>query len=295
MLKKARNTLQAYILLLPAFIITISMMIYPLYITIDLSFRTGTAMNFKKLGSSPLGLKNYIGVFGDPATWNSLWLSLVYTAAGTIAAFAVGLATALLLGRLRTLRRALRILTLLPWAVPGVVASICFLWILDPSYGVFNYLLRSAGIVSANLGWFSDPDLAMASVVAPTVWKGYPFFTITLLAALQAIPEAYYEAARVDGATPGQLFRHITWPGIQNAAVLAFVLNGLWTFRVFDIIYPTTGGGPMGATDILAVRLYNEAFKYFHMGVAATLGILTFAVCAVFVLCLYPFMKRRFF
>jgi len=295
MTKKVRSAVQAYALLLPAFLVTLSMMVYPLFITINLSFRTGSSMNFAKLASSPLGLKNYIDVFSDPATWKSLSLSLVYTITGTGLSFAIGLGTALLLNRLKTMRRLMRILILIPWAIPGVVASICFLWMLDPSYGVINYILKSVGFIQKNLGWFSDQKLAMLSAVIPTVWKGYPFFTITLLASLQSIPEAYYEAAKVDGASSLALFRHITWPAIQNSAVLAIVLNGLWIFRVFDIIYPTTQGGPMGATDILAIRLYNEAFKYFHMARAATLGILTFGVCALFVFSLYPLLKRKFF
>jgi multiple sugar transport system permease protein len=295
MTKKVRSAVQAYVLLLPAFLVTISMMVYPLFITVNLSFRTGSSMNFAKLATSPLGLKNYIDVFTDPATLNSLFLSLVYTITGTGLGFLIGLGTALLLNRLKAIRRLLRILILIPWAIPGVVASICFLWMLDPSYGVINYVMKSAGLIQKNLGWFSDPKLAMISAILPTVWKGYPFFTITLLASLQSIPEAYYEAARVDGASSPDLFRHITWPAIQNSAVLSIVLNGLWIFRVFDIIYPTTQGGPMGATDILAVRLYNEAFKYFHMAKAATLGILTFAVCALFVLSLYPLLRRKFF
>jgi multiple sugar transport system permease protein len=295
MTKKVRSAVQAYVLLLPAFLVTLGMMVYPLLITVNLSFRTGTSMNFAKLLTSPLGLKNYIDVFSDPATWKSLSLSLVYTISGTGLSFLIGLATALLLNRLKTMRRLMRILILVPWAIPGVVASICFLWMLDPSYGVVNYVLKSIGLIQKNLGWFSDPKLAMVSAIIPTVWKGYPFFTITLLASLQSIPEAYYEAARVDGASSLALFRNITWPAIQNSAILAIVLNGLWIFRVFDIIYPTTQGGPMGATDILAIRLYNEAFKYFHMAKAATLGILTFGVCALFVFSLFPLLKRKFF
>ncbi len=295
MTRSARSTLQAYGLLMPAFLVTISMMIYPLLITVNLSLRTGTSMNFAKLAQSPLGFRNYVDVFTNPATWNSLGLSLVYTLAGTFTSFVIGLGTALILNRLRVLRRFMRILVLLPWAVPGVVAGICFLWMLDPSYGIVNYILRSAGLIQVNPGWFADPGMAMFAAIIPTVWKGYPFFTITLLAALQSIPQTYYEAGKVDGASAPDLFRHITWPAIQNSAVLAIVLNGLWIFRVFDIIYPTTQGGPMGATDILAIRLYNEAFKYFRMGRATTLGMLTFGVCAIFVFSLYPLMKRKFY
>jgi multiple sugar transport system permease protein len=295
MTRRARTTLLAYGLLAPAFLITVSMMIYPLFITASLSLRAGNVMSFSKIRQVPISAKNYVDVFTAVETWRSLALSLIYTGASNFFSFFLGLATALLLNRLRIARRLMRILVLVPWSVPGVVASISFLWILDSSYGVFNYMLRSAGLISANLAWFFDPRLAMVSVIMPTVWKGYPFFTLTLLAALQTIPEALLEAGRVDGCSPPQMFRHITWPAIRSAAVLAIVLNALWTFRVFDIIYPTTQGGPMGATETLAIRIYNEAFRFFYMGRAATLGILTFLVCGLFVLAQYPFMKKKFF
>ncbi len=295
MTRRARTTALAYGLLAPAFLVTVSMMIYPLFITGSLSLRPGSVMSFAKIRQVTPGLQNYSDVLATAETWRSLALALVYTGASNFFGFFLGLATALLLNRLAIARRLMRILILVPWSVPGVVASISFLWILDASYGVFNYMLKSTGLISTNLAWFFDPKLAMVSVIMPTIWKGYPFFTLTLLAALQTIPESLFEAGRVDGCSPTALFRHITWPAIRSAAMLAILLNALWTFRVFDIIYPTTQGGPMGATETLAIRIYNEAFRFFHMGKAATLGILTFVVCGLFVLIQYPFMKKKFF
>ena len=293
--RRTRQFILSYMLLLPALLLTLALMVYPMFMTVSLSLRPGTVMNFNLIDKLPLGWDNYLEVFTNPAAWKSLLLALVYTGASTGAGFLIGLGTALLLNKRLWGRRILRIMVLTPWAVPGVLASIAFLWIFDASYGVFNYLLRSSGLISKNLAWFFDPNLAMTAVVIPTVWKGYPFFSLTLLAALQSIPVELYEAARVDGAGRLGQFRYITWPGIRTAAVLALVLNGLWTFRVFDIIYPTTQGGPLGATETLAVLIYNEAFKFYHMGKAATLGMLTLFVCVLFVLALYPFMKKKFF
>lgn len=252
-------------------------------------------MNFAQIGQLPLSLRNYAEVLSAPETWRGVWLSVVYTVGATVPSFVLGLGTALLLNRRFPGRRLFRTLVLLPWAVPGVVAAVGFLWILDASYGVLNYALESVGLISEGVAWFSDPDTAMFAVILPTVWKGYPFFTLALLAALQSIPDELYEAARVDGASPFSQFRYITWPGIRTTAVLTIVLIGLWVFREFDFIYPLTGGGPDGATETLAIRIYNEAFGFFNMGVAGALGILTLLIAAVFVLILYPKMREDFF
>jgi multiple sugar transport system permease protein len=168
--------------------------------------------------------------------------------------------------------------------VPGVIVSLNFLWMLDASFGVVNAILRRLGLISTDIAWFVDADTAMLAVIAATVWKSFPFFTITLLAALQSIPKSLYEAARVDGASAWQEFREVTWPGIRQPAVLALILNALWTFREFDIIYVGTGGGPAGATETLGILVYREAFGSFRFGTAAALGVLMLATAALIVL-----------
>ena len=234
-------------------------------------------------------------MLGSDATWHSVGVTLVYLV-GTIGpAFAIGLLTALLLNRAFPGRRWLRSFILLPWAVPGVIVSIVFLWLLDGSFGVVNALLRQAGWLSTDLAWFANDDTALGAVIVATVWKAYPFFTLTLLAALQAIPATLYEAARVDGATAWQRFRHISWPGIRAAAVLAAILNTLWALREFDIIYVTTGGGPDRATETLAVRIYQEAFAFFRMGTASALGVLTMVFAALLALASMRALRREYF
>lgn len=289
-----KSALLAYGLLIPALAVVGVFMAYPLYIALNLSLRAGRIMNFARIGEMPLTLANYAQVLTQSTIWRDVWLSLVYTLASTGFAFAIGLATALLLNQRFPGRRWLRTLVMLPWSVPGIVATVGFLWLLDSSYGVVNYLLRSAHLITSDLGWFADPRTAMVAVVLPTVWKGYPFFTLMLLAALQSIPVELYEAGQVDGAAPLSLFRHITWPGIRNTAYLALVLNGLWAFREFDFIYPTTGGGPAGATETLAIRIYNEAFSFFHLGSASALGVMTLLLAAAAVLAFFPLLKQEY-
>jgi multiple sugar transport system permease protein len=290
-----RERLFAYALLTPAIVAVAGLIAWPMYLIVSISFREGKSLNFLALGARPLGLGNYRIVLADPATWHSVGVSLVYTFGTLAPAFAIGLGTALLLNRSFPLRRWLRSLMLLPWAVPGVMVSIVFLWMFDASFGVVNALLRQSGLVTTDIAWYSTESTALFAVIVPTIWKAYPFFTLTLLAAMQSIPGHLYEAAEVDGASAWQRFTSVTWPGIQGPAVLALVLNGLWTFREFDIIYAATGGGPAKATETLGVRAYNEAFGYFYMGRAAVVGVLMLLLALLAVLLARRALQKEFF
>ena len=290
-----RSRWVGYALLAPALVSVGFLILYPLYLVFATSLRQGKTLNLLQLGELPLGLANYRTILASDATWHSVWVTIVYLI-GTIGpAFAIGLGTALLLNRVFPGRRWLRSFILLPWAVPGVIVSIVFLWLLDGSFGVVNALLRQAGWLDSDLAWFVNENTALAAVIVPTIWKAYPFFTLTLLAALQAIPASLYEAALVDGASAWQRFRYITWPGLRASAALAAILNTLWALREFDIIYVTTGGGPDRATETLAVRIYQEAFAFFRMGTASALGVLTMLLAALLVLATLRTIRREYF
>jgi multiple sugar transport system permease protein len=267
-----RARLYAYSLLVPAAAAVLLLIVYPLVRVVELSLRQGKTMNFARLSELPLGFGNYQRVLADPAFWNSVSVSASYVTASVGAAFLIGLGTALLLNRELPLRRIFRTAVLLPWAVPGVVTSIVFLWMLDGSFGVVNAMLRDIGLMEGDHAWFVDKRTALLSVVIPTVWKAYPLITLTLLAAMQSIPGELYEAARIDGAGPVQEFHFVTWPGIRGAALLAIMITALWAFRDIDIIFATTHGGPARATETLALYVYNEAFQYFRMGTASAAG-----------------------
>jgi multiple sugar transport system permease protein len=265
---------------------------YPLYLIIDASIRDVGLPNIATLNSAPVTGANYTELGSDPLFRAALWVSLIYTLGGTLPAFLIGLGTALLLNRRFPLRRILRTLILLPWAIPSVVCSFLFLWILNASYGVLNYLLLRAHLISQYVPWLASLRWSIVGVIIPTVWKSYPFFTLLILAALQVIPHELYEAVKVDGAGPWATFRKVTWPGIQNAAYLALVLQLLWTFREFEIIYPITAGGPDNTTQTLAIYLYNEVFQFFHTGYASALGVVTIAICVAIVVAMFPLLRR---
>src|SRR5437016_10892888 len=239
-----RSRWVGYALLAPALAAVGFLILYPLYLVVAISFRQGKTLNVLRLSELPFGLASYRTILASDTTWHSVGVTVVYLLGIIGPAFLIGLGAALLLNRAFPGRRWLRSFILLPWAVPGVIVSIVFLWLLDGSFGVVNALLRQAGWLATDLAWFANEDTALASVIVPTVWKAYPFFTLTLLAALQSIPSSLYEAAVVDGATRWQSFRYVTWPGIRASAALAAILNTLWALREFDIIYLTTGGGP---------------------------------------------------
>ena len=290
-----RERIFAYALLAPAVAAVFALIAYPMYLIFSMSFREGKSLNFHALHTRPFGLGNYEAVLTDSATWHSVWVSFAYTFGTILPAFLLGLGTAVVLNRSFPLRRWLRSLVLLPWAVPGVMVSIVFLWLFDASFGVTNYFLRSLGLISTDISWYTNESTALIAVIVPTLWKGYPFFTLTLLAAMQSIPGNLYEAAEVDGASAWQRFTNITWPGIRGQATLALVLNGLWVFREFDIIYAATGGGPSKTTETLGIRAYNEAFGYFYMGRAAVIGVLMLAIALVAVLLARKQLRKEFF
>jgi multiple sugar transport system permease protein len=289
----ARDRWLAYGLLAPAFGAVALLVGWPLWVIVQMSIRPGRALELTKLLSQPLGLANFARVLGQPATWAAFGHSAVYTIGTLVPAFGLGLVAALLFHRAFPARRWLRSLLLMPWAVPGVIVSISFLWMFDASFGVVNSVLRRLGVLSTDLAWFVDADTAMIAVILPTIWKSFPFFAITMLAALQSIPASLYEAARVDGASAWQQFVHVTWPGIRGPAMLAVLLNTLWTFREFDIIFASTGGGPAGATETLGILLYREAFGSFRFGTAAALGVVMIATAFVVVAIGYRWLREE--
>ena len=240
-----------------------------------MSLRPGRALELAKLLSQPLGARaTSSACSAQPATWAAFVHSAVYTTGTLVPAFALGLVAALLFHRAFPARRWLRSLLLLPWAVPGVIVSISFLWMFDASFGVVNSVLRRLGWLSTDLAWFVDADTAMIAVILPTMWKSFPFFAITMLAALQSIP--------VDAVRSGTRRRRHRVAAVRSRhvaghsrcrAMLAVLLNTLWTFREFDIIFASTGGGPAGATETLGILVYREAFGSFRFGTAAALGV----------------------
>ena len=182
---------------------------------------------------------------------------------------------------------------LIPWVAPTVVSALNFLWIFDYSLGVLNYLLvRVFRLLPQGVGWLSEANTAMASVIAVNIWRGFPFFGISFLAGMKAIPAELYEAAAVDGAGPLQRFRRVTLPGIKNIMIIVVLLSTIWTFNDFQIVYILTKGGPGGATQVLPVLTYEIAFGAQRLGEAIAVALYLLPALALVIIVLARYMRR---
>ncbi len=272
-----------YILALPILLYEGFFLLYPM--------ARGALLSFSDVqmgsGGNWVGLDNYRRMFGDAIFWQVILNTIVFSASVIVIALLVGLGIALLMNRSFYGRATVRAVMTMPWAFPDVPTVLIFLWIMNPVFGVLDVFARWAPWVHSNPGWFIDPHLAMPSIVMLTVWKGFPFYSLVILAALQGVPADLYEAARVDGANWRASFRYVTLPGIMPSLMLLGLLAFVFSFQQFTLIWLTTGGGPVQATETLAVMIYQEAFRFFDYSYAATLGVaglaLSMAAAALFI------------
>ena len=266
-----------YILLFPTIVIMVGLILYPILSAINISLRDARIMAIgRDLG--PLTLENYIRLFSSPQLWPAIRVSLLYVVIVTAADYLIGLGTALLLNNDFKGRTLARLIIIIPWAVPMVVATNIFWWVFNRSYGLVNYGLVSLNIVDQSIDWFTTPIPALIAISVTTMWKGYPMFTVMFLAGLQSIPKELYEATTVDGASAWQSFRNITLPALRSVSGIALLINSLWVFREFTAIFVLTGGGPVNFTRTLAVWTYTEAFGNLQMGYAGAIGVFTMLI-----------------
>jgi multiple sugar transport system permease protein len=268
-----------YALALPIILYEIAMIIYPIAQGIYGSFQQiELASNVEPTW---VGLANYQRMFSDPDFWKVLRTTLIFTVLVIAVAIGAGLATALLFNRPFRFRPVARAALMLPWAFPEVPVVMIFVWILSPQFGVVNVLARMLPGVTENPQWLQVPTLAMGWVVLISSWKVFPFYSLVILAALQAVPQELYEAAEVDGANRLQLFWNITIPGIRTTLELLVVLASIFSFKQFTIIYLMTGGGPAGATETIVMRIFNTAFRFYDYSYATALGVAGFVVSLI--------------
>ncbi len=282
-----RERLYGYYFIAPAVLLLVAIIVFPL----GHAFST-SLYRIRGLRSSFVGFDNYAKVLADDAFWHSLGVSLTFTSICVVLHLVIGLGLALLLNRVRAFKTVLRIAFLTPWMVAPAISAIIWVWLLEPQFGVINYLLREAGLITTYQAWLGIPNLALGSVIAVDVWRGVPFIMLLMLAGLQGIPKEQYEAASLDGAGSLQQFRHVTLPNLRYLIIVASTLDLIYTIRHFDIIAVMTGGGPVDSTEVLPVLLYNTAFHGNRFGEAATIGvlllILVLAFSAIYIRLLKP-------
>jgi multiple sugar transport system permease protein len=231
-----------------------------------------------------VGLRNFRDLAADPEFWAALRHTVTFLGGYIPLVMTVGLLVALALNSRLPARSAFRAVYFLPVVMSWVAVALVWRWLLNPYYGLLNNLLAAVGIQGP--AWLFQPAWAMVSVILTSVWKDTGFVMAILLAGLQAIPEEYYEAAEIDGATPAQRVRHVTLPLLAPAFFFALSISLINSFQVFDQVYVLTGGGPAGATTVLVERIVKNAFSFSRMGYASAMSwalfVLIFAVTLVF-------------
>ena len=269
--------------LLPGFLsigalATLILIVAPALYAISLSF-----YEQQSLTSEPVwvGFANYARVLASGEFWNALWNGFVYAMAAIVLQVVLGIGFALMLHQPFRGRTLLRGLAFLPYLLPTVVAVLIFKWMIDGSLGIVTIVMDTLGLPP--IYWFETETAAMISVILVSVWLWTPFVTTTFLAGLQTVPVQLYEAARVDGAGPIRRFFHVTLPALRPILIVIILLRGIWMFNKFDIIWLTTGGGPLGATEHLPVLAYRQAFTLFDLGSGAAIATLSFLALMVIV------------
>lgn len=260
----------------PALLALAALIGYPLVDTAVLSFTTENG--------SFAGLSNYSEILSDDVTALSTYNSIIYVAASIVLQLVLGTIVGILLNQRFIGRGPLRTLILVPWIVPGIVAATTWAWMFHVEFGIINYALQSAHIISEPVGWLLTPNLVLPSVIAVNVWKMFPFVGIMVLAGLQAIPNELFEAARVDGATFIHEVRYIILPQLRTVLLSVALLLVIWGMNGITIIYAMTGGGPANQSLILPIQIFKQAFESFQFNQAAALSLVLFAVLFVFIM-----------
>ena len=278
-----------YLFVLPMVVMVLALVAYPFWYAAYLS------LTRKYVGVPPVfvGFENYVRLAYDGFFRRAVWNSFVFTFASVGFKLVLGMVMALVLTSRIRYRNLFTGLLLIPWVAPTVVSALNFLWIFDASLGVLNYLLvRVFRILPQGVGWLSEAGTAMASVIFVNVWRGFPFFGISFLAGLKAIPAELYEAAAVDGANIAQRFRHVTLPSLRNIIIIVMLLSTIWTFNDFAIVYILTKGGPGGATQVLPVFTYEMAFGAQRLGEAIAVALYMLPALAMVIIVLSRYMRR---
>jgi len=280
-------------LILPAVLLTIALVAWPIWFVIRTSFFELRLGELMRPLTKPFTFANYMTVIGHESFWPSVGTTALFIVVGTGFAFLVGLLAALALNRALPARGVFRIAVVTPWAVAPVVASIAWAFILDERFGLANYAILQMGLTSRPVPFLTNPDLAIFTAALVFLWKSFPFYIITLLAGLRAIPDQLYEAARMDGAGALARFADITWPLLRPFAIVALFLGLLTALREVETILVLTGGGPARATETLAVKVYLETFRYLSPGKGAAAGVIVLlAGLCIAVLLWRPLWRR---
>lgn len=277
-----------YLLIAPALSVFALVLVYPFVDGVRISFFQDTLMSQAR---PFVGLDNYRAVFQIPQLGKVLRVSLTWAIGSVVGEAILGMLVALMLNRAFRGRGFFRALLIVPWVMPSVVTAVIWRWLYHSEFGVVNQVLGPMGLFPDKENWLGDPSTALWAVMVANIWRGFPFWMIMILAGLQAIEPDLYEAARVDGARPWQLFRYITLPNLRIVLTITSILSFVGNFNNFTLVYALTEGGPVDSTKILPIFIWETAFKFTRFGEAAALATF-FALLMAIAIVVYARMLR---
>ena len=268
------------VLLGPALLSLILIFVYPVAYLVWSSLHRTLAFG---VGTEFAPMANYVQMVEDPAFWSGVEKTLTYSFGSFAVSMVAGLVVALALNKVvrKRLRDTYTTLILLSWAVPLSIVGVTWRWMFNGQLGVVNKLLLDLGVLSQGFSWLANSQTAMAVVVMADAWSRIPFTTIIILAGLQSIPQEMYDAAKVDGATTFQTFRHVTLPYLRPSFFVAGLITWMFAFRAFAIPFSTTGGGPAGATEVLAIYIHRFGIELFDYGFASAVSMFLVVVSLI--------------
>jgi len=256
-------------LILPAILVMGLFTVYPLFEGLRIAF---TNAHLLKEDLSYIGFQNFIRLLSDEVFWISLYHSVLLTTVVVSLQFVLGLILALAMNQKLPGMSIFKNIIMASWVIPVAATVILFKFMAQPDIGLINIVIRSLGFEDLNRYWLGDPDVALPFIMMLHLWRNVPFYGVAFLAAMQAIPRSFYEAADIDGANAWNKFYYITLPGIRNMVIVMVTIHVLWTFNNFDFVYLATGGGPVNATDILPVYVYRQCWSSYTVGYGASIG-----------------------
>ena len=255
---------------LPAFLYMLFFVGYPIVSNLILSLQNVTVRNLVRGSRDFIGFDNYIKLMHDPVFLRAMFNTLLFTVSCLVVQFVIGFALALLFQKDFSFARPVRGLLMIPWMIPMTVTALIFKFMFSTDVGIINYFLKSAGLITENIQWLTSPATAMTAVITANIWIGIPFNTILISTGLTTIPLELYESAAIDGANGRQKFFKVTLPLMRTTIESLLVLGFIYTFKVYDMVYVMTGGGPVNSTHLLSTYSYKLSFEMFQYSLGSS-------------------------
>ena len=283
------SKLQPYLFLAPSFAILLVFLIFPLSWNIYIALHDVSLTTLLK-DWEYVGPENFVTLFNDPNFYTSLKVTLMFVGGSVALQFGVGMLMAIVLNQQIRGSGVYRAILIIPWTISAVIAAFSFKFILDDNFGILNYILNQLGMES--VGWLSDPNIVIWSLVIANTWYGTPFTLLFLTAGLLSINPSLYEAARIDGASKMRSLFHITLPLLKPFMIINLILITMWSVNLFDIQLIMTGGGPLFSSTTASLYMYRQAFEFGLLSKGAAAGIILILINLTVAVVYVKFLRK---